>query len=583
MASFVVPNGHGTIFGRQGLPAAFGGRSRVSVANDTWPVASQTVKEELADRLDDAVTDGACGTTLASKRRRIVGEVGEVCFTLPASAHKAMETMDGSFGGSILSVKLILTNEDESTVIVYGLPQGIGQQQLKDHFAKVAPVQSVSVLSSGDSQSAAGMSNFKGTCRSRGRTLTASDVEVEYNSRGMLGEVRYDDPQHAQRAIDDLHGSIIRETTISVEPDTCSADGTKLVVKGLPLNINWQELKDHFSLAGIVAFANIRPPTAPVDMRNAAADGGVGEVRYDSPVDTRMAMMQLNGSTLHGYRLSLQLDATSKDGTKLIVYGIAPGVEWQEMKDHFGQIGVVAYANVNTRTLSSKGTGKGGNGGSFRDDAFNCWGDFRYKGAKGGNFPAKGYGCKGFGPPAPSEGPSMMQRVGEVRFDHLGDSETAAAELDGSILGGVPIQVRMDVQSKDRSKCIVHGIPYGIEWQELKDHFSTVGQVAFANITTVPVSIDAASVQWQHVPPGKMLSPRAVGEVRFDDPMDAPRAVAEFNGAEVVGSRLLVERAPMSQDGAKILVRNLPPGFRWQELKDLFGQIGPVAFVDIKM
>jgi len=582
MASFDGPDGHGTIFGRHGPPPASGAWSRATVGNETRPVASQTVKEELADRLNDAARDGACGNNLPSKRRRIVGEVGEVCFTLPASVHKAMETLDGSLlGGSILSVKQTLTCEDERTVIVYGLPQGIRQQQLKDHFAKVAPVQSVSVSSS--PHSGAGKSNFKGACRSHGGTLTALGVEVEYDSTGMLGEVRYDDPQHAQRAINDLHGSIIRETTISVEPDVCSVDGTKLVVKGLPLDINWQELKDHFSLAGTVAFANIRPPTAPVDMRNAAADGGVGEVRYDSPADTRTAMMQLNGSTLHGYRLSLQLDATSKDGTKLIVYGIAPGVEWQEMKDHFGQIGVVAYANVNTRILSSKGTGKGGHGGSFRDDTFNCWGDSRYKGTKGGNVPAKGYGRKGFGLPPPLEGPSPMQRVGEVRFDHLGDSEKAAAELDGSVLGGVPIQVRMDVQSKDRSKCIVHGIPYGIEWQELKDHFSTVGQVAFANITSSPASVVAASMQWQHVPPSMMPSPRAVGEVRFDDPMDAPRALAQFNGAEVAGNRLLVERAPMSQDGAKILVRNLPPGFRWQELKDLFGHIGSVAFVDIKM
>mmetsp|Transcript_5415 Transcript_5415/g.10174 ORF Transcript_5415/g.10174 Transcript_5415/m.10174 type:complete len:578 (-) Transcript_5415:141-1874(-) len=577
MASSVGPDGDGPIFGRQGP------RSRASSGNDTWPVASQAVKEELADRWDDAAKNSAFGTTVTSKRRRIVGEVGEVWFTLPASAHKAVEAMDGSsFGGSILSVKLILNSDDELTVVVYGLPQGIGQQQLKDHFAKVAPVLSASVSSNAGLQSAAGRLNSKGTGRSRGGTLAASDVEVEYDSAGMLGKVRYDDAKHAQRAIDDLHGSTIREATISVEPDTCS-DGTKLVVKGLPLDINWQELKDHFSLAGPVAFANIGPPSAPVDMRNAAVDGGVGEVRYDSPADTRMAMMQLHGSTLHGYQLSLQLDATSKDGTKLIVYGIAPGVEWQEMKDHFGQIGVVAYANVNTRTLSSKGTGKDVSGGSFRDDTFNIWGDLRYKGAKGANFPTKGYGGKGFGPPAPLEGPSMMQRVGEVRFDHLGDAERAAAELDGSILGGVPVQVRMHLQSKDRSKCIVHGIPYGIEWQELKDHFSTVGQVAFANITTAPVSAGASSMQWQHAPPGEMPASRAVGEVRFDDPMDAPRAVAEFNGAEVAGIRLLVERAPMSQDGAKILVRNLPPGFKWQELKDLFGQIGSVAFVDIKM
>jgi len=173
--------------------------------------------------------------------------------------------------------------------------------------------------------------------------------------------------------------------------------------------------------------------------------------------------------------------------------------------------------------------------------------------------------------------------TGEVRFENALSCQTALQTMNGSVLAGQQIYVSFDPNSKDGTRIIVTGLAPAVEWQELKDHFSTVGQVAFANITSSPASVVAASMQWQHVPPSMMPSPRAVGEVRFDDPMDAPRALAQFNGAEVAGNRLLVERAPMSQDGAKILVRNLPPGFRWQELKDLFGHIGSVAFVDIKM
>merc|ERR1719162_2971755 len=43
---------------------------------------------------------------------------------------------------------------------------------------------------------------------------------------------------------------------------------------------------------------------------------------------------------------------TSQDGSKLIVKGIPPGVEWQELKDHFASLGQVAFADV-------KGAGKG--------------------------------------------------------------------------------------------------------------------------------------------------------------------------------------------------------------------------------
>merc|ERR1712151_1421811 len=52
-----------------------------------------------------------------------------------------------------------------------------------------------------------------------------------------------------------------------------------------------------------------------------------------------------------------RLDPHSKDNTRLIVTGIPPGMEWQELKDHFKPIGRVAHANV------KGGSGKGGKGG----------------------------------------------------------------------------------------------------------------------------------------------------------------------------------------------------------------------------
>merc|ERR1711862_105161 len=36
----------------------------------------------------------------------------------------------------------------------------------------------------------------------------------------------------------------------------------------------------------------------------------------------------------------------SQDGTKLMVKGFTPGTQWQELKDHFGQVGPVAFAAV---------------------------------------------------------------------------------------------------------------------------------------------------------------------------------------------------------------------------------------------
>merc|ERR1719277_2048745 len=76
------------------------------------------------------------------------------------------------------------------------------------------------------------------------------------------------------------------------------------------------------------------------------SQGGVGEVRYESPMHAQLAAMQLNGSQLNGAQISLGFDQTSQDSTKLWVTGIPPGTAWQELKDHFGSVGKVAYANV---------------------------------------------------------------------------------------------------------------------------------------------------------------------------------------------------------------------------------------------
>merc|ERR1719507_1396909 len=73
-------------------------------------------------------------------------------------------------------------------------------------------------------------------------------------------------------------------------------------------------------------------------------------------------MIELHGSTLQGHQITLQMDQTSKDNTKLIVYGLAPGIEWQEMKDPFSRIGVVAYANVTSRGPGTAACGKKGGG-----------------------------------------------------------------------------------------------------------------------------------------------------------------------------------------------------------------------------
>merc|ERR1719287_474262 len=132
-----------------------------------------------------------------------------------------------------------------------------------------------------------------------------------------------------------LQGSMMEDSVISIQMDPKSKDQTKLIVTGVPAGSGWQELKDHFAQAGmVVAYAGVK----------GGNETYVGEVRYDNPLHAQQALQQLNGSALGGSQIFVQASPGSQDGTKLLVRGLTAATQWQELKDHFGVIGTVAFA-----------------------------------------------------------------------------------------------------------------------------------------------------------------------------------------------------------------------------------------------
>lgn len=166
--------------------------------------------------------------------------------------------------------------------------------------------------------------------------------------------------------------------------------------------------------------------------------GVVGEVRFEFPHFAELAVESMNGVPLNGSPLSLRLDEQSKDGTRILVEGIPDGVEWQELKDHFAQVGNLAFVNI-----------------------------------RGATSPRSGH------------------LNGEVRYDEVEHAEQALQTLNGSALGTGIITVMPAPGSVDGSKLFVQGLPPGIQWQELKDHFSQIGQVAFAAVHQPPKGLTA--------------------------------------------------------------------------------------------
>merc|ERR1719401_40032 len=171
------------------------------------------------------------------------------------------------------------------------------------------------------------------------------------------------------------------------------------------------------------------------------------------------------------------MDSRSQDGSRLLVTGIPPGIEWQELKDHFGAIGRVAFVN----TIDQGG---------------------KSKGAKGGKGDGKGMGAMAMGLGNPVMEMMMMQNMqpifkggggcdggggvsglrGEVRYDNPLHAQLAVGMLNGSTLNGAVLHVGFDGMSQDGRQVKVAGIAPGTTWKDLKDHFRYVGQVGFANV-----------------------------------------------------------------------------------------------------
>merc|ERR1719203_2211698 len=78
----------------------------------------------------------------------------------------------------------------------------------------------------------------------------------------------------------------------------------------------------------------------------AGGAGTRGEVRFETQMNAMAAIQGLNGSDLGGQQITVVADQNSQDGTKIIVTGLAPGVGWQDLKDHFAIAGKVCFANV---------------------------------------------------------------------------------------------------------------------------------------------------------------------------------------------------------------------------------------------
>lgn len=257
--------------------------------------------------------------------------IGEVRYDKAQHAKVAIQKLNGKqLKGSVLSIELDPKSQDQTKLLVHGIPRGAEWQELKDHFGQIGPVAFTDV-------------------RGGGR-----------KSKSLCGEVRFDDAQVTAQALQMFNGTELMGSNISVNMDKSSKDSTKLLVTGLSDVCGWQDLKDHFAQVGTpVAFCQIRK----------GGGSGRAEVRYDDASHATLALNMLNGTDLLGHLIKIEIDPASADGSKLNVWNLSPVTTWQDLKDHFGQCGQVAFADMKTGKGKAKGGGAKGGGKTVSGDA----------------------------------------------------------------------------------------------------------------------------------------------------------------------------------------------------------------------
>lgn len=253
----------------------------------------------------------------------------------------------------------------------------------------------------------------------------------------------------------------------------------RIYVGNLSYKTSWQDLKDHFRQAGQVVYANVMKE----------GDGqskGCGIVEFERADEAADAIKRLHDSTLTGRPIIVREDREDRDlprgglsgargdgdgdavrvGRRVYVGNLSWSTSWQDLKDHFRQIGTVVYSNV------------------MEEDG------------------GRSKGC------------------GIVEFERPSQAARAIEELNGSKLKGRPITVREDREDRDlkngslsdRSVVVssytngrtrkrsaspdrggsdsvrvgrrvyVGNLAYATSWQDLKDHFRQVGTVVHAKL-----------------------------------------------------------------------------------------------------
>jgi len=289
-------------------------------------------------------------------------------------------------------------------------------------------------------------------------------------------------------------------------------------------------------------------------------------------------------------------------GRRCYVGNLSFRTTWQDLKDHFRQVGNVVYTKVLTDESSGQSKGCGIVEFEAPDQALRAIRELHDKEFHGRLLTVRedreDFDLRPGGKATTGSKPSLGK--GFVRPPQPGFAVVDAAKrlrMHGNSGGGAG-------QSR---RCYVGNLSYRTSWQDLKDHFRTVGNVVYTGV--------------MEDSPGHS---KGCGIVEFETPAEAARAISSLHDSELNGRQIFVRedredkelndsrpqgRAAGAGRGAggfsspavsttaghrkteptqhgsvqskRCYVGNLSYRTSWQDLKDHFRQAGTVIYSSV--
>jgi ELAV like protein 2/3/4 len=184
-------------------------------------------------------------------------------------------------------------NTNRTNLIINYLPQTLTDHEFKRIFEKIGPVVSAKII------------------RNR-------HTNYSYG----FGFVEFHDPDNAQKAIDTLNGYQLGNKKIKVafsRPHSDDIKRAKLYVKNIPSNLTVEQLNQWFGKFGTIIQSRLLEDNGQ-NGGNGQKNKGVAFILYDLHEQAEKAIENLNGVTMPGATLPLDIKFASTSGVKVGVH-----------------------------------------------------------------------------------------------------------------------------------------------------------------------------------------------------------------------------------------------------------------------